>query len=157
MKLLIAILIFVSVLAVYVLWGRQWLKQQTWAQGFFAAIEPVEILLWSKSETILWARAKQLTGLLLTWLTFTGTIDLTPLMPFIPDQYEWYVTSAFNLLPMLITVVGSIDVKLRQDTTKPIEQVAQPDAVPGNVAAMVAPAATPQAKKPAAKRHKKRV
>jgi hypothetical protein len=137
MKLLIGVASAILFVMIYVLWLRAWLKQKSWAQGFFSFIEPVEIALWSKSETILWARAKQIVGLLLTALTTLGAIDLTPLMPFVPDQYESAVRLAFNLLPLLLTVMGSVDVKLRQDTTKPLEVVALPEDVSPKVAAAI--------------------
>jgi hypothetical protein len=124
MKIVIVLGVICAVIAIYVLWLRKWLKTKPWADGFFAAIEPIEIALWKKSETILFARFKMFIGLLLTCLTQLGAIDLTPLMPFVPDQYEPFVKLAFNMLPMVLTVLGVIDEKLRKDTTKPLELVA---------------------------------
>ena len=69
------------------------------------------------------------TGLVLTGLTQLGSIDLTPLMPFVPDKYAGYVHVAFNLLPMVISVMGALNERLRNRTTKPIELVAVPDKV----------------------------
>lgn len=111
----------------YALHGRAWLKSKPWAKGFFAAIEPIEIALFKKSETILFARLKMLVGATLTILTFIGSIDITPLMPFVPDQYEEIVRALFNLLPLTITLVGLADQSLRNTTTKPIELVAIPE------------------------------
>ena len=129
MKLALALAVIVALLTVYVLFGRAWLKQQSWTAGFFAAIEPIEIALWSKSETILWARLKVLTGIVLTVLTQAQVIDITPLLPFIPDQYDGIVVKAWGMLPMLISLMGLVDEKLRRDTTKPLEVVAIPEAV----------------------------
>lgn len=124
MKILIVAAVLVAILLWYALSGREWLRMKPWAQGFFAFVEPIEIVLFKKSTTILFARMKVLTGVLLTMLTQLGSIDLTPLMPYVPDKYEPYVRVAFNLLPMLITVMGMADEKLRYETTKPIELVA---------------------------------
>ena len=122
-----------AVFALLVLWyalaGRAWLKQKPWTQGFFAAIEPIEIRLYKKSETILWARLKMLVGVALTVLTYLGTIDLTPLMPFVPEEHRATLQALFNLLPMIITLVGMADEKLRNTSTRPIELVALPDNV----------------------------
>ena len=129
-----------AILLWYVLGGRAWLKLKPWAAGFFAAVEPIEILLYRKSETILWARLKMLVGVVLTVLIYLGSLDLTPIMPFVPQKYHALVQALYNLLPMLITLVGMADEKLRNTSTKPIELVALPDklvtANPGVAAAV---------------------
>jgi len=127
MKVLLFFLIVAALVAVYVVWVRKWLKTKAWAQGFFAWVEPIELFLFSKSETILWARLKQFTGVLLTFLTSMGAIDITPLMPFVPDAYEGMFRAVFNLIPLVITLVGIVDEKLRRDTTKPLALVAIPE------------------------------
>lgn len=140
MKMFIIFTVIVVLIALYALVGRAWLKRQGWAAGFFAAIEPIEIALWSKSETILWARLKMLVGVLLTIATQAGAIDITKLLPLIPDQYDNSVIIAFNMLPMTISLLGMIDEKLRRDTTKPLEVTALPDILPPKAAAIVAQA-----------------
>jgi hypothetical protein len=127
MKFLLPIAVIVAILLVYVLWGRDWLKKQSWAQGFFAFVEPIEIFLYKKSETILLARSLSVLGAVLTVLTQLGSIDITPIMPLVPDQYEGVVRTVWNMLPLLITGLGMIVEKLRNQTTKPIELVAVPD------------------------------
>lgn len=127
MKIAIALILLFALLFVYALYGRPWLKQQAWAKGFFDWIEPIEIVLYKKSETILLARAKVVTGALLTVLTFLGTIDITPLMPFVPDKYEGALHIVFNLIPLSISLLGLADEKLRNQTTAPIEIVAAPE------------------------------
>jgi hypothetical protein len=128
---LVVAAVIVAVVLWYALVGRPWLKSKSWAQGFFAAVEPIEIALYKKSETILWARLKMLIGATLAFLTTMGSIDVTPIMPLVPDAYQAAVHTAINLLPLLITVVGMVDEKLRNTTTKPLELVAVPDkAVP---------------------------
>ena len=128
MKVLLPIAVIVSLVLVYALWGRSWLKSKAWAQPFFTWIEPFEIFLFQKSETILFARLKMFTGMLLMALAQIGAIDLTPLMPFVPDQYEGILRAVFNLIPLTITVIGWMDERLRKSTTKPIELVAVPEA-----------------------------
>lgn len=141
MKLFIAITVVTVLFAAYVVWIRPWMRDKPWAQGFFAAIEPIEIALFKKSETLLKARAKMLLGLLLTLLTQIGTLDLTPLMPLVPDEWEPIVKVAFNLLPMVLTVGGWVDEKLRDDTSTPLAVVAMPMDAPPEVKAKVAEAA----------------
>lgn len=127
MRFLLPIAVIVAVLLVYVLWGRDWLKKQSWAQGFFAFVEPIEIALFKKSETILFARSLSALGAVLTVLTQLGSIDITPIMPLVPDQYEGVVRMVWNMLPLLITGLGMIVEKLRNSTTKPLELVAVPE------------------------------
>lgn len=124
MNTLIIIGIVFALLLAYILGGRAWLKNQPWAARFFAFIEPTEIFLFKKSETILWARFKILTGVLLTVLTQLGAIDLTPLLPFVPDKYEGLLLVFINFLPLIIAFVGMIDENLRNRTALPIELVA---------------------------------
>lgn len=129
MKTLLILAVITGLLLWYALHGRAWLKSKSWAGGFFAWVEPIEILVFKKSETILFARLKILTGLLLMILSQVGTIDLTPIMPFVPDKYEAYVRVAFNLLPLTITAIGWMDEQLRKSVSKPIELVALPDKI----------------------------
>ena len=60
---------------------RPVLKEQPWMAGFFRVMEPIEIALFKKSETILFARLKMLTGVLLTLLTTIGSVDMSAVMP----------------------------------------------------------------------------
>lgn len=138
-------LIVLAVLAASLLWyalvGREWLKTKPWAQGFFEWAEPIEIALFKKSETILFARLKVVTGFILTILTQIGAINLAPFMPFVPEKYQTWVTIAVNCIPMLLSIIGVIDEWLRNRTTKPIELVAVPEATaPPEVKAAIAQA-----------------
>jgi hypothetical protein len=137
-----SIAIVAALLALYAVKGRAWLKAKPWAKPFFDWIEPIEILLWKKSETILFARLKMVSGILLTLLTQLGTIDLTPLMPIVPEKYQAVVQVAVQMLPFTLTIVGWMDERLRNCTTKPLELVEVPEAkpVPPEVAAAVAQA-----------------
>lgn len=129
MKTLIILALITALLLCYALQGRDWLKSKPWAQPFFAWVEPIEIVLFKKSQTILFARLKMVTGLLLTYLTQVGTIDLSPWMPFVPEKYQLYVNAAVNSIPLVLTLVGWADERLRYATTKPVPLVAIPDKV----------------------------
>lgn len=124
MKILIALAIFTILLLWYTLQGRAWLKAKPWAQGFFTWVEPAEIVLFKKSETILFARLKVFTGLLLALLTNVGTIDISPIVPLVPEKYQGWIHGAFNLMPLLLSIVGWMDERLRNQTTLPVEMVA---------------------------------
>lgn len=134
MKIFLAILALVTVLlALYVVIIRPRIRDKPWAQGFFKTIEPIEIKLWSKSESILWARFLQVLGVLLTFLAQIGQFDMTPFMPFIPDRYKWIPA----LLPLIVTAAGVINEALRKDVTTPLAVVAMPsDAPPAAKAAV---------------------
>lgn len=126
MKLAV-VLFLLFLLVAATLWAafiRTWLKNKPWAKPFFDWLEPIELALYKKSETILFARTKVATGVLLAVLTQIGSVDITPLMPLVPSQYQGAVTIAFNLLPLSISIVGFLDEKLRRTTTKPLELVA---------------------------------
>lgn len=129
MTILIVLAVITGLLLWYALQGREWLKSKPWAQGFFAWIEPIEIFVFKKSETILVARTLSGLGVVLTFLTQISTIDLTPIMPFVPEKYALYVQIAFNALPLAITGLGAIVERLRNRTTKPIELAALPDKI----------------------------
>jgi len=129
MTTLLILSLITALLLWYALQGRDWLKKKSWAAPFFAWVEPIEIVLFKKSQTILFARLKMVTGMLLTYLTMMGTVDLTPWMPFVPEKWQPYVNAAVNSLPMLLTLVGWADERLRKTTTKPLEVVAVPDKV----------------------------
>ena len=121
------------------LWGRDWLKSRGWAwsDAFFAWVEPIEIKLWKNSKTIFKARLLMVVGALTTALTQAGAIDITPLMPFVPDEWEPTVKVLWGMLPMTITLFGWIDEQLRKDTKLPLDVVALPEQKPPEVAAVV--------------------
>ncbi|MDB5554439.1 MAG: hypothetical protein JWL86_4423 [Rhizobium sp.] len=52
MKLLAAFLAITAFVALYVVWLRPWLRDKPGAAWFFRFFEPVELLLWHKSESI---------------------------------------------------------------------------------------------------------
>lgn len=128
MKVLLALAVFTALLLWYAMAGRDWLKRQSWAEGFFAVVEPVEILLFKKSETILVARTLSGLGVMLTGLQQLNGIDVTPILPFMPEKYQPFVLFAVNSLPMLLTGLGALVEWLRNRTTKPLELVAVAEA-----------------------------
>lgn len=129
MTVLIVLAVITALLLWYAIAGRRWLKTKPWAEWFFAAIEPAEIAIFKKSETILFARLLSGLGVILTFLTQIGSIDITPLIPFVPAKYTVIVQGAYSCLPLIISFMGMIVEWLRNRTTKPIELVAVPDKV----------------------------
>jgi hypothetical protein len=117
--------------AIYALWLRPWMRTRLWAQGFFVLIEPVEILFWRKSETILWNRLLMLMGALPPILEQLEKLNIPALQGLVPEKYQGWWTLTF-------TVIGIIGEYQRRDTTKPLEVVALPVDMPPAVAAAVA-------------------
>ncbi len=136
MILLVPIIILTLLVVAYVAGGRDWLKRRAWMARFFAWIEPIEIKLWRKSETILWARFLQGLGLLLTFLSSLGEFDLSPLFPFLPDSWHWLPPT----LPLMVSLAGALNEQMRKATSTPLELVEVPDEKPPAVAAAIAAA-----------------
>jgi hypothetical protein len=149
----IALAILSALLAViiaYAMFGRAWLKRQTWTAGFFAAIEPIEIALFQKSETILIGRLLWVGGLLVTLYdglaVFLSSLDLTPvttrLFDFlhVPTDMRSVAATAF------ITAMGYLINWLRKRTTKPVEvvAVASKDITPAVAQALITAEVTKQ-------------
>ena len=89
--MLTAILIFVGILILWVVFLRRWLKTKTWAQSFFALIEPIELAIYKKSETILFARSLQALGIVGSAMAWLGGVDLTPLYAVLPEHWKWII------------------------------------------------------------------
>lgn len=140
----IVVFSIIALIVLYAVFGREWLKKKTWPWSvrFFHIVEPIEIALWKKSETILLARLKVLVGVLLSVLTSLSAFDITPLMPLVPERWQGAMTVAFNLLPLTISFIGMIDEKMRYGTTMPVAMVAVPDNPPVEVAVAVEQAAS---------------
>lgn len=128
--MLLTISIIVLVLVIYAVFIRKRLRksENPWVKWWFALIEPIERRLYLKSESILMARLLMFVGALSTFLTQIGSIDITPLMPLVPDEWEPTLKVVWNMLPMVVTMLGWMQEQLRKDTTKPIEVVALPEA-----------------------------
>jgi len=133
MTVFLFVLALIVVLAVlYALVLRKWLKSQSWTQGFFSAIEPFEIALYKKSETVLLGRLVWFSSLFVTFydgfMAYFSTLNFEPLTTrmmdylHIPPDLRGFTLSAF------VTGLGLAIVRLRKTTTKPLELVAVPDA-----------------------------
>ena len=138
MFLIVTALIVVLILA-YVVEGRAWLKRKPWAASFFAWIEPIEIALFKKSETMLVGRLLSVGGMIVSAYdavaVFLPGLDLTPvtdrLLANVPQDMRGLVVGAmFAGLGWLISF-------LRKHTSKPLEIVELPDVLPAAVAAKV--------------------
>lgn len=124
--LFLTVVIVLLVILWYALRGRAWLKEKPWAQGFFAWIEPIEIALYKKSETILVGRLMWVGGFFVTaydsLATFLPSLDLTPItnrvLSWVSDDLRPLIVSA------AVTGIGLLINWLRKRTTKPIEAVA---------------------------------
>ncbi len=136
MKFLAVIVVLTVIVVWWVLHGREWLKTQSWSQGFFDWIEPLERILYKKSETIFWARWLQFVGYLIAVLAFVGTLDVTPFLGLVPEKYQWIVP----LLPVAISLAGHMAEFMRNRTTLPIEVVALPPTAPEPLKDMAATA-----------------
>lgn len=125
----------------YALWGRMWLKRQEWAKGFFAVVEPVEIFLWRKSETLLWARFLMLLGIIPPLLEQFDALKplLEVLAPYMPEEWQHYMSLTFTVLG----IIGEIQ---RRYTTKPLTLVEIPESKPMPIEVEVAMARAESAK-----------
>lgn len=127
----------VVLLLIWILFLRRFLKSHGYAQGFFAWIEPFEISVYKKSETILWARIQQLGGLVISTIQLVGVFDITPFLPIVPERHRVWV----SVLPgACVSVNGIITEYQRRNSTKPVDVVALPDQLPPEVAVAVAKA-----------------
>lgn len=139
MTILIVLLLVTLLVLVWVLHGRSWLKARPWgwSRRLFAWLDPIEIALWRKSETILFARFKVLIGVVLTLLTNLGQLDLTPLVAVFPERHQSIARTFITFIPLTITMLGMVDEYLRRTTTKPLDVVSVSDMAPAEVKAAV--------------------
>jgi hypothetical protein len=128
MTWLFVLLPFALLILWYILSGREYLKKQAWAQGFFRAVEPIEIALFQKSETILAGRLIWATSAIVAAhdavAAFAGTLNWTPvtnrLLASVPEDLRGLIIAVIPFgLGLLINW-------LRKRTTKPLEVVAVP-------------------------------
>jgi len=130
--MILGLLIFFSVIAVYAVIIRPWLRKKPWMQWFFAnpVVEWIEIHLWRKSETILVARGLQAVGAIGAAAGYLGGIDWSIVAPVVPEKWQPFLP----MLPMFFNALGGIMEWLRRDTTKPLELVDVPQEVSQKVA-----------------------
>lgn len=136
MILLVLVALFALVLW-YVMAGREWLKAKPWMAGFFAFVEPIEIWLYKKSETMLVGRLLWVGGLLVTAydaiaMFAAGLVgfDLTPITSRVLSDVP------ADLQPLVVSFsfagIGALIGWLRKRTTKPLElvEIAETDMKP---------------------------
>jgi hypothetical protein len=123
-KFLAVFLLVVAVLTLYAIF-RERIREQPWARPFFDWVEPIEATLWLNSKTILFARLKMATGVVLTVLITMSdanlSVALAPVIPMLREQHQAWINAAINMLPLSLTVMGAIDEYLRKITRDPIE------------------------------------
>ncbi len=128
MKFIIILALILAAIVWYAMNGRAWLKTQTWAHGFLSWIEPAEIALYKKSETLLVGR--------LMWFA-SGIVTLNDALAVMAPSLDWTPITTRLLGPVpedlrgiVVTIgLGSIGLLigwLRKRTAKPIELVAAP-------------------------------
>lgn len=126
--ILIAAAVFVAVILWYALAGRAWLKAKPWAQGFFVAIEPFEIFVFQKSETILVSRLLELGSLIVASYdaiaVFVTSYDMTPVTTRVFDALHIPPDVRGVTMAGFVFVMARIVARLRKRTTKPLEVVA---------------------------------
>lgn len=143
------VIIFIGIVLLYALAIRPWIRKTAWGQAFLAKIEPLEIVLFKKSETVLVGRMVWFGGLIVSAYDviaqFARSLDLTPVTTrifdalHIPPDLRGLTTSA------AVMGLGLIIVKLRKDTTKPLALVEAPANSPASVAVAKADVANVQA------------
>jgi hypothetical protein len=88
MKFFLLVLLALSILlTVYALLIRPWLRKRGLAPRWFEAVDRIELALFKKSETILFARLKVAVGILLSLLTDLSGMDLAPVLTFVPPEH----------------------------------------------------------------------
>jgi hypothetical protein len=129
---LLVLALLVALAFIYALILRPWLKGKGWAQSFFAWVEPIELALFKKSETILVGRLLWVGGLFVTFYdglaTFVHSLDITPLTTRIFDWLQIPPDMRSLSATAFVGIIGLLINKLRKATTKPLELVAVPDA-----------------------------
>jgi hypothetical protein len=129
---LLVLALIVALGFIYALVLRPWLKKQAWAQSFFAWIDPLEVALFKKSETILVGRLLWVGSAIVTiydgLAAFVTSLDLTPLTTRVFDWLQVPPDMRGLSISALIGILGLLINRLRKTTTKPLELVAVPDA-----------------------------
>lgn len=128
MRFILFIVLIVAIITWYALAGRRWLKTTSFGTEFLAWVEPVEIALYRKSETLLMGRLLWVGGFLVTaydsLAVMAAGLDLTPItsrvFSFVPEDLRGIVVAgSFGAIGLIISW-------LRKRTSKPIEVIAAP-------------------------------
>jgi len=122
MTLILWLLSLTAIVAIWAVIVRPWLRDKPWMQWFFAnpIVEWIEINVYRKSDTILWARWLQLMGLISMSAGYLGGIDWTIFAPVVPEKWMPFLP----MIPAVLNFIGGIAEAQRRDTTKPLELVA---------------------------------
>src|SRR5687767_601348 len=94
MKTLIALAVLTALVALFVVVIRPWMRKQPWAQPFFDKIEPIELALYRKSETLLWSRWQAFLAFIMVALPAIGAFDVTPFLIFFPERLRPFIAVA---------------------------------------------------------------
>lgn len=130
--MILGLLVFFSIVAIYGVVLRPWLRKKPWMQWFFAnaVVEWIEIHLWRKSETILVARGLQLVGIVASVAGYLGGIDWSIFALVVPEKWQPFLP----LLPTVFNALGAMMEALRRDTKRPLDLVDVPQEVSQKVA-----------------------
>lgn len=120
MRWIFALAVFTAFALLWSLWFRDFAKNRGWFPSFFAFFEPIEAKLFKNSKTVFIARLKVINGLLLTAMTNLGAINIEPIMPLVPDEWEPVIRILWNMLPIVLSLMGWMDEHLRNHTTEPV-------------------------------------
>jgi hypothetical protein len=125
------VVIVICLIVLYALVGRPWLKTTPWGQRFLTWVEPVELALFKKSETILMGRLLWVGGLFVSLYdgiaAFATSLDLTPITTRVFDWLSVPQDMRGLTVSALIGIIGLIINRLRATVTKPLELVAVSD------------------------------
>lgn len=128
---LMSVVLIVVIAFLYAMVLRPWLKARTWAQGFFSWIDPIELALFKKSETVLVGRLLWLGSGIVTLYDTAGvlfsSLDLTPIQTRIFDALHVPQDLRSVALSAFVATIGLMMVNLRKKVTKPLELVAVAD------------------------------
>jgi hypothetical protein len=111
--------IVAGLLAVWYFMVRPILAQREQFREFFATLDQVEATSTFKIrmsvkgfKNTLWAWFLIIAPIVTTALQFIGSIDSTLVVPFIPEKYQ-------SAVPLVISLIGIINLQLRKATTTP--------------------------------------
>jgi len=135
MSLVLTLLSLTAIVAVWTVIVRPWLRDKPWMQWFFAnpVVEWIEIHVYRKSETLLWARWFQLMGAVAVSAGYLGGIDWTIFAPVIPEKWLPFLP----MIPLALNFIATIAEAQRRDTSEPLSVVSLPQVVSQEVASAV--------------------
>lgn len=128
---LACVVILVCLIVLYAMWLRPKLKTTAWGARFLAWVEPVEVTLFKKSETILMGRLLWVGGLFVSLYdgiaTFAHSLDMTPLTTRILDLFHVPQDLRGLTVSGFLMAIGLMINNLRSKITKPLSLVEVPE------------------------------